>query len=49
LEDNITPGITIAMGYDTEANIDPTEIDCRGIYLFILLLFYSSFVYHRFA
>jgi len=49
LEDNITPGITIAMGYDTEANIDPTEIDCRGIYQFILLLFYSSFVYHRFA
>ena len=41
MEDDITPGITIAMGYeyDTEASIDVAEINCRGIYLFILFPF----------
>jgi len=29
LKDDITPGITNAMGYDTEASIDVAEIDCR--------------------
>ena len=39
MEDDITPAITIAMGYDTEASIDVAEINCRGIYLFILFPF----------
>ena len=39
MKDDITPGITNAMGYDTEASIDVAEIDCRGIYLFILFPF----------